>query len=480
MPKQFLKLMLPIPRWIRTLSLVLSLIVLVRCSEEIQQPAKIQETSSLKENEKTAADLPVSPMATSIYIPAELQSNDFNSANSTWSWSRSRQSEHFVVFWGKGYGTSDPNSTAVPAAYRVNINDLLTKAESFFQLNVTQLGFANLATSKLNTYKMMIFLFYQPEWMATGAGYDDTIGAMWISPNTCQPVGHTLGHEIGHSFQYQVFADQRTGGFRYGFGGNGGNGFWEQTAQFQAFQSYPSAVFTAYDFTVYKQNYNRHLHHEWYRYASYFIHYYWEYKRGRTFIGRLWRDSRQPEDPIQAYMRLTGINVSQLNAEIYDQATRFVTWDIPSLRTLGANYHGAQTFNYTRLSDGSVQVAYNRCPGTTGYNVIRLTVPAAGTNVAAAFTGMVNAAGYNRVANAARAGWRYGYVALLSNGQRVYSPMFSANTGTANFAVPTGTTKLWFVVTGAPNTYAPHPWDENESNDDQWPYKVRFTNASVM
>lgn len=455
-----------------SVSLILAFLVLTRCSD----PA-VDADDRLKQKETDV----VSSAAPEIYIPVELRSNNFNDPASTWSWSRSRQSDHFVVFWGKGYGTNDPGSTAVPAAYRVNINDLLAKAEGFFQLNVNQLGFAQLGVgrSNLDRYKMMIFLHYQTAWLATGAGYDDVIGALWISPNTCQPVGHTIGHEVGHSFQYQVFADQRIGGFRYGFGGNGGNGFWEQTAQFQGFQSYPPQVFTAYDFTVYKNNYHRHVHHEWYRYASYFIHYYWEYKRGRNFIGRLWRESRQPEDPLQAYMRLNGINVSQLNAEIYDAATRFVTWDIPSLRTLGTNYHGAQTFNYTRLSDGSIQVAYNRCPGTTGYNVIPLTVPAAGTNVSAAFTGMVNASGYNRVANPARAGWRYGYVALLTNGQRVYSPMYSNTVGTAGFTVPTNCSKLWFVVTGAPNTYAPHPWDENEANDDQWPYKVRFTNTAV-
>ena len=37
---------------------------------------------------------------------------------------------------------------------------------------------------------------------------DDKIGALWVNPSTCKPVGSTIGHEIGHSFQYQVSADK--------------------------------------------------------------------------------------------------------------------------------------------------------------------------------------------------------------------------------------------------------------------------------
>ena len=49
-----------------------------------------------------------------------------------------------------------------------------------------------------------------------------------------------------------------------------------------------------------------------------------------------------------------------------------------------------------------------------------------------------------------------------------------------SFTVPENTDKLWFVVVGAPNTYVAHAWDENESNDDQWPYTVKFTNTDIL
>ncbi|MFD2035004.1 DUF4859 domain-containing protein [Belliella marina] len=423
------------------------------------------------------------PDSLEIYVPNEFSEMDYNDDSSTWSFQRSRQSDHFIVFWDKKYEGNDPNSQEVPEFYRVDIDDLLAKAETYYELNVDELVFAKrgVGESNLDKYKMMIFLYYQEEWMAFGAGYDDVIGAIWVNPSTCKPVGATIAHEIGHSFQYQVFSDLKGGsGFRYGFGGNGGNTFWEQTAQWQAWQSYPEQVFTTHDFQVYVDNYHRHLCHEAYRYASYFIHYYWTEKHGIDIIGKIWREAVNPEDPIQAYMRLTGVSVEQFNNEIYEAASKNVTWDLDGVRQQGADHIGKQRFNFQTLEDGSHQVTYDFTPGTTGYNVIPLNVPEGGGTVSANFTGLVNASGYNAVADPSRAGWRYGYVALLENGQRVYGDMNQGMTGVASFEVPQNCSKLWFVVTGAPNTYQPHAWDDDESNDDQWPYKVKFSNTNIL
>ena len=300
------------------------LLLAMSCTKE-EDPGKekVEEEVELPDKEEPVEE------GLDIYIPDAFSEMDLEDNASTWSYQRSRQSEHFIVFWGAGYGEMDPDSSAVPEAYRVDIDNLLSKAEHFYTLNVEELGFAETGSgnSNLDRYKMMIFLFYQEEWLATGSGYDDTIGALWISPGTSQPVGTTLAHEIGHSFQYQVYSDLRNGhGFRYGFGGNGGNGFWEQTANWQAFYAYPEQTFENANFDVYINNYFRHIHHEHYRYASYFIHYYWTDEHGQDFIGRLWREAQEPEDPIEAYMRITGIDVEQLNDEIYDAATRLVTW----------------------------------------------------------------------------------------------------------------------------------------------------------
>jgi hypothetical protein len=426
---------------------------------------------------------PASVDVSRIYIPQEMRGMDLYNSSSTWYFGRSRQSEHFIVFWGKGYdehGFVTPTTCADPK-YRVDIDDLLEKAEEFWDMNVNTLGFLTPGNSKTDQYKMMIFLLYQTDWLATGAGYDNIIGALWVSPSTCQPVGPTIAHEIGHSFQYQVYCDHGgNSGWRYGFGGNGGNGYWEQCAQWQAYQSYPEEAFNSYNFNVYIDNCHRSTFNEYQRYANYFINYYWADKHGSDFIARLWRESGATgvEDPAQAYMRITGITLEQYNDEQFDYARRMVTWDLDALRTIGSSRIGHHSCNLNKAADGFRQIVPEDCIENHGYNVIRLNVPDAGTNVTATFEGIAGAAGYRSI-NSTAAGWRYGYVALLSDGTRVYSDMFSASAGTASFVCPTNCQDLWFVVSSAPAVYWMHPWDDDESNDEQWPYKVKFQGTNI-
>lgn len=441
------------------------------------------------------------------YKPNEFSRMDMLRDDSRWSFVRSRQSEHFIVFWEPGFGL-DPNASSVPADLRVDIDDLLNKAESFFRVNIDVLKFADLEKSNLSKYKMQIYLLFQREWAAYGGGIDDVIGGLWINPSTCKPVGSTIAHEIGHSFQYQVYADliaskeaphDFTRGFRYGFGGNGGNGFWEQTAQWQAYESYPMEAFVSHNFNVYMDNHNRHICHEWQRYASYFIHYYWVHKHGKDIIAKIWREAVSPEDPIEAYQRINQLSMDELNAEFYEAATRFVTWDLDDIRDIGKNFIGRHAYKFYANEDGKYQVSYKKCPGTGGYNVIPLNVPAAGTTVTTRFealqpgsalaaddpgnyddNGRVKTTRTYNKGDLTRAGWRYGYVALLNNGERIYSDMNRLTAANVEFTIPENCFRLWFVVTGAPTTYTSHPWDENESNDDQWPYTVQFTNTDIL
>lgn len=429
-----------------------------------------------------------------IYIPQELRSNDFYKSSSTWYFGRSRQSEHFIVFWQDGenwdeYGektTADsPN-----AAFRVDIDDLLKKAEQFYQINVEELKFAETGVGKstLDKYKMMIMLNYQSDWLATGAGYDNVIGALWVSPNTCQPVGSTIAHEIGHTFQYQVYCDyllqggtdnSKGPGWRFGFGsnGSGGNAFWEQTAQWQSFQPYPGEIFTNYNFQGYLDGSHLHIFHEDPRYCNYFIHWYFTHRYGIEEVARLWKESRYPEDPAETYKRIHGLTTEQLNDDLFDYARRMVTWDVDALRTRGKNYIGKHTWAFTR--DGEYyKVKSSKCPESTGYNVITLSVPAAGTTVTADFKGITSDSGYN-IVKPENAGWRYGFVAYCSDGTRVYSDIFSEKEGAATIIIPGNCSRLWFVVSGAPTVYERHAWDDNNANDPQWPYEVKFTGASV-
>ena len=461
------------------------------------------------------------------YQPKEFTFDMFRS-DSKWSFCRSKQSEHFIVFWDIKYGEyglygdrmgveNTSPSTCKTTSMRVDIDDLLEKAEQFFDTNINKLKMAELGVGKsyLDDYKMEIYILYQSEWLATGSGYDNVIGALWVNPSTCKPVGSTIAHEIGHSFQYQTYCDKvyqgepdnLQYGFRYGFGpkGEGGCAYWEQCAQWQSFQDYPEQQFGG-DLNVFKAQYNRHFHHEWMRYASYWLQSYWVEKRGVEAYGALWRESVLPEDAIKTYTKLYNDgDWSKTADELYDYAARMATFDIDGVREYAGSNVTANHFKTTlfKQADGYYQVSYGSCPSTAGFNIIPLNVPEEeGAVVTADFKGLqvgsvlpegdagnfVNgdlqtiqgtATTYNNVGNG-KEGWRYGFVALNADGTRVYGDMFSSKDGVASFTVPAGAEYLYFVVLGAPTEYRQNEWDDDEKDDDQWPYKVMFSQTDLL
>lgn len=441
--------------------------------------------------------------------------NDYADPNAKWSFKHSKESEHFVVFWDSRFG-DDPNASTVPANMRVNIDDLLLKAEKFYTTNVEELGMVVTGDNKsqLDTYKMMIYLLYQTEWLATGSGYDNTVGALWVNPSTCQPVGSTIAHEIGHSFQYQTYCDNiyrgkandNRSGFRYGYpNSNGGCGFWEQCAQWQAHQDYPSEAINSYHFDVWMRNYHRHFEHEWMRYASYWLQYYWTEKNGLSALGRIWNESYYPEDASQAYMRIfCGNDYNEFLKQYFEYAQKATTFDFDQIRSYVMGKYSNYKTSFVNLAEGWKQVAYASCPQPTGFNAIPLTLPEVGAEVkvtikplaagSALATGdagkQVDGDGnkvgtvtaYNNTAVAGHEQLAYGFVGIKWDNTRVYGEMNLATPsaeGTATFTVPENLRYLWVVVQGAPTKYFQCPWDEKEATDHQLPYQIKVEGTSM-
>ena len=442
------------------------------------------------------------------YKPKEFNF-DMLRSDAKWSWFRSRQSEHFFVFWEAGFG-DDPNSSELPQGMRVDIDDLLKKAEQFYKTNINRLGMVVTGQGKsyLDQYKMEIYLLYQTEWLATGSGYDDTIGALWVNPSTCQPVGSVIGHEIGHSFQYQTYCDNvKNGaandfksGYRYGYeGSNGGCGFWEQCAQWQSYQDYPQQALNDDWNAVWYQQCHRHFEHEWQRYASYYLQYYWTELHGDKTLGRIWNESKYPEDASGAYMRIFGVNYENYKKQLFAYAQRCVTFDFDGTRSYFTNQN---TLYKTTLynQDGYYQIGYEQCPQPTGFNVINLEVPAAGTKVTVSmealkagsklpdadpgnqvdgdFKVVGNTTNYNKVGSDQAIA--YGFVALKEDGSRDYSEMSLTDAkGTAVYTVPAKTKMLYLVVQGAPKNYRQCPWDDKEETDMQCPYRFKIDGTDL-
>lgn len=416
-----------------------------------------------------------------LYKPSTWSSNDYTNENSRWSFANSMESEHFVVFWDKQFG-SDPTKAG---SYAFNPKTMLQNGEKYFDVYANKLGFIKPGESTTDTYKIEMYVYYQTDWKAEGSGVDYKVGLLNVNPWAISSrSGQTVAHEVGHTFQYLVKCDVgEPHGFDYGYGDNasGLNGWWEGCANWQAYKVYPNLQFEQDFYDAYKGQYHLGLMNETFRYQNMFIQDWWCQKHGQDFIGRLWREAKRPEDPIEAYIRLNDMDLEAFNDETYEGFAHMATWDIDGIRQYGKKHIGDYSAQMHEAADDNMywEVDSAYCPQNYGYNMIPIKLAAAGTKISADFKGIAGADGYRKV-KTAKAGWRYGFVAYTSDGQTVYGAMGKDKEGTAELTVPDNCKNIWFCVMGAPTEYWRHPWDSDVSNDEQWPYRVKFTNTDAL
>lgn len=407
-----------------------------------------------------------------------------NDANQ-WSYKRSLQSKHWVLFWEKGYGDLPPS--AVPT--------ILNTSDKIFEFYADELKYItrNQGKSKTDTYKMIIRLRYTTDWEASGSGIDNMIGLLTLSRNAyTSRDGQTVAHEIGHCFQYQTHCDNKDqNGWMYTWANSAnGNVFWEMCAQWQAYKFYPNMQFNNEWFNNTLNGLHKNPLAEELRYNNYFIQDFFCHKQGKDFMGRLWNESRSPEDPFQAYMRLT-MNSSltskekleQLNNEMWEYGARMTTFDIDGIRDAGKSKIGTRKNTaLTKEDDYNWTSQASDCVESFGNNAIRLNVPTTAKKVYVEFTGEAGKEGFIDYRKQ-YAGWKLGFVALKKDGTRVYGDVSTATNDapnvTATFDCPSDCSYLWLVVSGAPTLYWSRGWNGTTADDEQWPYRVKFYQTNV-
>ena len=435
----------------------------------------------------------ISAVDKSIYCSGSAcgSNTELQNPDSYWSYERSYQSKHWILFWEKGYGTTVP--AAVPG--------IMEKADQLFEFYANDLGFLtiNQGSSKTDTYKMIIRLRYSTDWEASGSGIDNVIGLLTLSNGAhTSRSGQTVAHEIGHCFQYQTHCDNNNwNGWMYNWGSSAYNVFWEMCAQWQAYKFYPNMQF------VWDSNQGN----DWFggtinglhrhplcvdlRYNNYFIQDYFCHKQGdMKFLGRLWNESKNPEDPFQAYMRLTmsgttAQKLAKLGDEMWEYGARMTTYDLDPIRDAGAWRIGfrSQT-SLTKDNENYYWPAQSNCIENFGNNAIRINAPSTAKTIYVEFEGKAGANGYNSY-NVTKAGWRIGFVAYKNDGTRVYSDITAASYNSPNktvaFNCPAGCSYVWLVVSGAPTDYWTRDWISwsEESTVEQWPYRVKFHQTNV-
>lgn len=415
-----------------------------------------------------------------VYIPGKVfrtpDNNNYLSDTSEFSFSRMAESKNIVAFWSKEFGKDpmqNPNEQK-----RFNIYNALEELERFYDFYVNQLKLVLKGKSFTDQYKMVLYVIGGNGGTAFGGGAENKIGMLWTpaARMTKAPYG-ALAHELGHSFQFMIRADN----------GRGPRGaISEMSAQYLLWQVYPEwMTFENYHLKDFMKKTHYAFLHPTNMYHSPYIFEYWSNKHGIEFFGNLSRATLDTEDPVATYKRITNISQEQFNDEMFDASRRFMTWDMNRIEAVARPYANQHSTELKKSNEKDWYVIpANNCPQNYGYNGIQLNVPKFGTTVKLNFTGIAGASGYNAV-NLEKAGWRYGFVAYQKNGNRVYSAIGNNANGELKFKVPNDTEYLWLVVMGAPTEHWPvsmgrQRTEADAKKEEQWPYQFKLTGSSPI
>lgn len=409
-----------------------------------------------------------------IYIPAKVwyvpENNNYEDTESDYSYSRMIESDNIAMFWHKEYGKNPMTNT--DSTKRFDPKKAIIECERFYNFYINDLKLVQKGSSISDNYKLLIYIFGGDENTAFGGG-EEKVGVLWTPAKRINkaPYG-ALAHEIGHSFQYMSRVDSKTGPR---------GPVMEMSAQYMLWQVYPEwMTFENYHLKDFLKGTHYAFLHPANMYHSPYVLEYWSNKHGLEFWGNLCRATEKGEDIVMTYKRVNNITQEQFNDEMFDASRRFITWDLPRVNEVAKPYRNIHKATLHSVNKSWYQIDSINCPQNYGYNGIKLNIPKVGTKVKVNFKGISGAKEHNAIKHD-KAGWRYGFLASLKDGNRVYSDIYKD--GIASFKVPKNTAYLWLIVMGAPTEHwrLPVRWGDNKSEEPyaEWAYKIKLSGTTL-
>lgn len=396
------------------------------------------------------------PEGKEIYIPKELRQNDFTCDTSRWCYKHMVCTDNVALFWEKGFGDDVAQAPDLDGHnMKVDLPNLLQRIETFYAYYRDSLKFV-LPGSKSEKYRMMVMLNYSLEGTAYGGDYDGEIGALWIAPNRVQDTKmNCIAHELGHSFQSQISCDGLAGGGMQG-------GIYEMASQWMLWLVNPEWVKDEkYHWDAFRGLFHKRFLAGENIYHSPYVLDYWSQKRGLTVMADLWRQSREGEDPVLAYMRIFGLSLDDMADEMYDCYSHLLTFDNDRVRDICRPY--ACQLETPVMSHPRVWMPLPELfPETYGFNVISLPMGKHKVTFRAH-----NADGKD--------GFRYGVVLVDKQMRPTYLPMQRDLKGKLSYKTTDETAYAYLVVVGCPaDSYSPMTWGgERETTERTFPYEIR-------
>lgn len=383
------------------------------------------------------------PRGKEIYIPQDLQDNNFIMADSKWSFARCAYTDDVIVFWEKPFGYDLSKAPDLDGHnMKVDLQNLLTRIQSFYDFYKNDLKFIR-PGSNADKYRMMVMLNYSLEGTAYGGDYDGVIGALWIAPNRVQDQKlNCIAHELGHSFQSMISCDHQ------GKGGMAG-GFFEMASQWMLWNVNPEwPTDENYHWKAFIDHANlRFLDGENIYHSPYLLEY-WSMKHGLPVIADVFREGERGEDPASTYMRMFNLTNEDFAKEAVDCYSRLLTFDFPGKHEMNKKYAGEL------MNDKPLQVF--------GANVIKLSHQA--------FQGKKKAK-IKFTGSSKEDGYAYRLVAVNDKAEATYGEICTKQKGTVSVNIPADTKDVYFVVTAYPlGEYKPYTFNPYSDEKPEEPH----------
>lgn len=394
-----------------------------------------------------------------IYIPAEFSEMDFNDTLSRYCFQRMDTTANIAYFWEKGFGTDISTAPDLEGEnMKFDFEGMKAAAERFYVYYRDTLKFIE-PGSKADKYRMMVMINYSKESTAYGGAYDNTIGAIWVTPSRLREKRfNCIAHELGHAFQAQIAADGLT---------SAGGPIWEVTSQWMLFHVNPHWMTEEnYHWKNYMNNTHIYPFSHKTMYCNAYLAEYWSEKHGLEIMRRIWRNNTDEHDPILIYQQQTGITQSTFNDECFDAALRFITYDLDRIRHYAKPYRNGHVCKLSQVTGNEYEIPAEKAPEFYGYNGVKLAVPAPGTEVVLSLEGIMP--------EGISGEWNYALLPVKNDSVADYNPALRCRTTNGKgaeirYTIPAdGLSHLWLVVNSAPEKH------DAGKVEAQWKYRVKL------
>jgi len=419
------------------------------------------------------------------------------------------ESEHFQIrFLDSEASISQAQAEAALDAFESMYDWFLTEEVSFSE------PFCDSSTK----YKIQVFA--NRNWGLTGSGVAN-VPAMWVSDGAIQVAseGHIGGlvHEFTHTMQFA------SGGLR-----NGGlpGWMWENHAEFMT-HSFPEYENKTGCTEIGAWQPHMPFGGSRLRYCNWMF---WDYVRmqpdlGMAAVSRLWPHTRNQDDqdPIVAFKEANGLTQSDFQDLYGEFAMTNVNWDYDYYdadnTTRGEKYrsyygttdsydnsaHWWRSSIFLRRARMEVMDLERRrfavspyyAPEIYGYNHVLLIPDAGSTSIVLDFQGMVQdapapgaqtgvlalepggpgAGGAYSLAQDPASAWRWGIVAVTTDGRSRYTEMKAGQSGTLEYPLQGDERYVALAVAATPDVHHGLFWEQLHHTRYRYPYMIQVNGA---